>query len=590
VDQEISRLVCLIGGIVFSNYEMYPAGEIDSGICASGYEVTEEECLEAAHRTGVGMTLKTNLGFPTFANLPCGCFVYNGSYVNYKDPANGSCAAQELSNLVCHVGGKTFEIYSAGEGGGVCKPGYEVTQAQCLDAAHENIVGMTLRDSLVVNDMDTTPCGCFVFNQWVNYKDPAHGNCLDNSSSKLVCREGGRPDAVVIPESVIYPAGEGGGSCESGYELTEEQCLDAAHETGVGMTLKPDLVINDWDTTPCGCFIFNVWVNYKDPAHGNCIDHTNSRLVCIRGPEFEIYADEEGGGVCTSGKAVTQEECFAAGHEVGIGMNLGNELIVYDWDWTPCGCFIYDNFLVDYKDPVHGSCTHHAKCKSVCRKQVGTQTETVNANPVTPPPYVVSDFEVHDKNIGVSCSSGFEVTVDECYGAAHEAADPTLVGEVSLRNKLSVGTWALMPCGCFIYKDYYVNFKDPSNGNCAANAGSSLVCRKGGVTLAQSANLGQYATNAYEVIAEEEDEGICVSGKEVIKHHCLDAAHEVGVGMDLRNTVMVGDWDWTPCGCFIYNDKFVDYKDPALGNCKAHADTKLVCRKVVVTVGIERKL
>jgi len=371
-------------------------------------------------------------------------------------------------------------MYSGGEGGGICPSGEEVTVAECLDAAYETGVGMTLLTDLSVSDWDNMPCGCFVYDDsHVNYKDPANGNCVAPGNTKLVCRT---PSSVGVFN--MDPAGEARGKCDSGYEVTEEQCLDAAHATGVGMTLKPDLTASDWDTTPCGCFVHNdEWVNYKDPSHGNCVANAYSRLVCIDGEtKFEIYADEVSEGVCTSGKAVTQEECFAAGHEVGIGMNLGDELIVYDWDWTPCGCFIYDNFLVDYKDPVHGSCTHHAKCKSVCRKQVGTQTETVNANPVTPPPYVVSDFEVHGKHSGVSCSSGFEVTVDECYEAAHEAVDPNLVGEVSLRNKLTVGNWAFMPCGCFIYKDYYVNYKDPANGTCAANAGSSLVCRTGGVT------------------------------------------------------------------------------------------------------------
>jgi len=363
------------------------------------------------------------------------------------------------------------------------------------------------------------------------------------------------------------------------------------------MTLKPDVTAYNWPTTPCGCFVHNEdWVNYKDPAYGNCLAHASSRLVCKGGEsDVGIYADEDGDGICPSGKAVLKDECFAAGKEAGIGMTIGPDMIVYDWDWTPCGCFIYDNVLINYKDPVHGNCKPHAKCKSICRKEYRTITETVNVNPVTILSDYVSDFEVKSKGFGVSCSSGFEVTEEECYAAAHEAGDIALrnelaIGDWGLQNKMSVGNWTWMPCGCFIYRDFYINYKDPAQGHCDANIGSNLVCRGGGETLSQSDVQAQSAVYIYELIAAEEDEGICASGKEVIEEECLAAGHYVGTHMDLHDTAFTSNWDNMPCGCFIFDDTHINYKDPSHGNCMAHDNTKLICRKEVETIGIERKL
>ena len=86
--------------------------------------------------------------------------------------------------------------------------------------------------------------------------------------------------------------------------------------------------------------------------------------------DFELYAaDGEGRGICTTGKALTQEECFVAANEVGIGMNLRDSLNVGSWNFTPCGCFIYIYHWVDYKDPQHGNCKPDSNSKLVCRKQ-----------------------------------------------------------------------------------------------------------------------------------------------------------------------------------------------------------------------------
>jgi len=58
--------------------------------------------------------------------------------------------------------------------------------------------------------------------------------------------------------------------------------------------------------------------------------------------DFELYAaDGEGRGICTTGKALTQEECFVAANEVGIGMNLRDSLNVGSWNFTPDASFTF---------------------------------------------------------------------------------------------------------------------------------------------------------------------------------------------------------------------------------------------------------
>jgi hypothetical protein len=178
--------------------------------------------------------------------------------------------------------------------------------------------------------------------------------------------------------------------------------------------------------------------------------------------DFELYANGSGGGICASGTAVTQEECFDAAHEVGVGMNLKDFLNVGTWDTTPCGCFIYIDHWVDYKDPASANCLEDVNSNLVCRKEA-------------PPP---SDFELYADRSGGICPSLKTVRQEECFDAAHEVG----VG-MNLKDFLNIGTWGSTPCGCFIsidpWEDYnWVNYKDPASGNCLADHNSKLLCRK----------------------------------------------------------------------------------------------------------------
>lgn len=54
---------------------------------------------------------------------------------------------------------------------------------------------------------------------------------------------------------------------------------------------------------------------------------------------------------CPSGREVPQGDCLAAANVVTEGWtNIKNrdELLIDDWNFTPCGCFVYNNQMIDY--------------------------------------------------------------------------------------------------------------------------------------------------------------------------------------------------------------------------------------------------
>lgn len=221
----------------------------------------------------------------------------------------------------------------------------------------------------------------------------------------------------------LYASGATG-ICPEDRAVTELECLEAAHKVGIaGMTLKDSLNVGSWDFTPCGCFIYiNSWVDYKDPLHGKCLPDSKSNLVCKKevgttpdspAPEtdLELY-DNGAAGICPEGRAVTEQECLEAAHEVGIGMTLKATLNIGSWDFTPCGCFIYIDHWVDYKDPLHGKCLPDTNSNLVCRKEL-----LMSKFPTVAPTYnptsdeVLAYLRVPGINIGTTYSSAREELV-----------------------------------------------------------------------------------------------------------------------------------------------------------------------------------
>ena len=72
----------------------------------------------------------------------------------------------------------------------------------------------------------------------------------------------------------------------------------------------------------------------------------------------------------------------------------------------------------------------------------------------------------------------------------------------------------------------------------------------------------------------------CPSGQEVPQEDCLAAANSVSQDIttitNRENGPLVDDWPGLPCGCFIYNDKLIDY-DVNCDNKAPNPSSKLVC-------------
>ena len=74
----------------------------------------------------------------------------------------------------------------------------------------------------------------------------------------------------------------------------------------------------------------------------------------------------------------------------------------------------------------------------------------------------------------------------------------------------------------------------------------------------------------------------CPSGREVPQGDCLAAANVVTEGWTNyknRDELLIDDWNFTPCGCFVYNNQMIDY-DANCGNSINSAASQLVCKKV----------
>ncbi len=91
--------------------------------------------------------------------------------------------------------------------------------------------------------------------------------------------------------------------------------------------------------------------------------------------------------------------------------------------------------------------------------------------------------------------------------------------------------------------------------------------------------------------AGAEGNGVCPEGLAISKEDCYDVSKNLmdAAGMTPKNPELnVGEWSVVPCGCFIYAGEWIDYKDPALGNCKAPILGQLVCKKAPPAPPVEK--
>ncbi len=300
-------------------------------------------------------------------------------------------------------------------------------------------------------------------------------------------------------------------------------------------------------------------------------------------PTYILNGGGEGGGTCPSGLAVSKEDCYEVakklGEDAGITNFANDELNVGTWDFAPCGCFIWDNSWIDWKEPVLGSCATPKKGQLICQEPP----------PPAPAPGAAVDAELYPKGEGNGqCKAGKEISEDQCNDTARKlAAD---AGFTNLRpedGSLNPGSWYGFPCGCFIYHNtadgtQWIDYKDPAKGNCGAESNSQIICMPED-PIPPNPNP---EPSDYYILEPGEGGGTCPAGQEVPKDECYDAAREVGLEAGLSNMkdfLNEGTWANLPCGCFIYVNEWIDYKDPSAGTCKADANSRQVCKKLPPT-------
>ena len=74
----------------------------------------------------------------------------------------------------------------------------------------------------------------------------------------------------------------------------------------------------------------------------------------------------------------------------------------------------------------------------------------------------------------------------------------------------------------------------------------------------------------------------CPTGRDVPQADCLAAANELTSSRTTivnRGSLMVHDWNFTPCGCFVWANQMLDY-DTNCANAVNSASAELVCLSV----------
>merc|ERR1712137_836470 len=215
-------------------------------------------------------------------------------------------------------------------------------------------------------------------------------------------------------------------------------------------------------------------------------------------------------------RGCSRDDCLAAAHEAGEGLNLPTWLNKFDWAGLPCGCFLWHNtngsILVDYNTATT-SCNPNAHTQMVCKSSAPptppsptlkptlaptksptssptkaptksptaapTKVPTVAAPteaPTPTPPTSSPAYFLADKSVGGTCPSGSEdVPESDCLAAAHEAGEG-----LNLPTWLNNFDWAGLPCGCFllhntngsILLDY-----NTATTSCNPNAFTQMVCK-----------------------------------------------------------------------------------------------------------------
>lgn len=165
--------------------------------------------------------------------------------------------------------------------------------------------------------------------------------------------------------------------------MPQEDCLAAANEMTQHLSTITDrdsLFVNDWAGLPCGCF---VWANQLLDYDTNCANkapHPSALLVCLEDNtppadpnDYELLPGTQY-AQCPAGREVPQSECLAAANAMTAGVPTiqnRDSLMVQDWaNFTPCGCFVFNNQYLDF-DTGCGNSVLTASAQLVCKKVCG---------------------------------------------------------------------------------------------------------------------------------------------------------------------------------------------------------------------------
>jgi cullin-associated NEDD8-dissociated protein 1 len=323
------------------------------------------------------------------------------------------------------------------------------------------------------------------------------------------------------------------------------------------------LLVNDWNGIPCGCFVYaNQMLDYDFNCQ-NAAPNGNSELVCLEdttpAPSEYILLPGDQYTECPAGQEVEQEQCLAAANELTADMTTitnRDQLLVNDWTFTPCGCFVWQGQMLDF-DVNCANSQFSADGQLVCRKVASA----------------ASDYVLLPGSQYTQCPQGREVSQANCLAAANEmtAGLTTIVN----RDSLQVHDWSFTPCQCFIWANQMLDY-DTNCQNSVFAASAELVC------LSETAISRQrkLVDSGSYMLYPGADYSECPQGQEVPQDECLAAANALTAGIPTisnRDNLLVNDWGGLPCGCFIWNNDKIDY-DFNCANMGPHAMTELVCR------------
>mmetsp|Transcript_2075 Transcript_2075/g.2222 ORF Transcript_2075/g.2222 Transcript_2075/m.2222 type:complete len:402 (-) Transcript_2075:259-1464(-) len=192
---------------------------------------------------------------------------------------------------------------------------------------------------------------------------------------------------------------------------------------------------------------------------------------------------------CPEGASVPQDNCWEAALLLIENSDYfqsrpsydSSILSVHDWNYTPCGCFLYDlyeYFHINFDTSTTG-CFADNRSYSICTvPEDATPSPTSSPVPTMTPP----DLYLWPAGSTSECPEGASVPQDDCLEAALLLIENSDIFQplTSANSQLNVNDWNFTPCGCFLWREnnsntYYIDF-DTSTTACVADNRGNSIC------------------------------------------------------------------------------------------------------------------